>query len=135
MEGSLGEDVLNLENYIINGVDFDLKLYPARSAFSLMSDTPAKEYNLIIETAILKMCTVDVGDTIVSAHNHSLEREGIFHPIQPEQLLSFNGTKELFSDNISREHSTQNCCGFCELRSIQWILWLKSISLLTLLCK
>ena len=78
MEGSLGEDVLNLENYIINGVDFNLKLYPARSAFSLMSDTPAKEYNLIIETAILKMCTVDVGDTIVSAHNHSLEKRRNF---------------------------------------------------------
>ena len=28
MDGSLGEDVLNLENYIINYVDFDLKLYP-----------------------------------------------------------------------------------------------------------
>ena len=77
MEGSLGEDVLNLENYIINGVDFDLKLYPVRSAFSLMSDTPAKEYSLIIEAAILKMCTVDVGNTIVSAHNHSLERGGM----------------------------------------------------------
>ena len=49
MEGLLSEDVLKIDKYVINGVDFDLKLYPSRSAFVLMSDSPQKEYRIITE--------------------------------------------------------------------------------------
>ena len=66
MEGLLSEDVLNIDKYIINGIDFDLKLYPSRSAFVLMSDSPQKEYRIIIEEAILKCYTVDISNAIVS---------------------------------------------------------------------
>ena len=55
MEGLLSEDVLNIDKYVISGVDFDLKLYPSRSAFVLMSDSQQKEYRIIIEEAILKL--------------------------------------------------------------------------------
>ena len=61
LEGMLNEDVLCLEKYIINGVDVDLKLYPLGSSFVLMSDNPQKEYRIVIEEAILKCCTMEVG--------------------------------------------------------------------------
>ena len=77
MEGLLSEDVLNIDKYVINGVDFDLKLYPSRSAFVLMSDSPQKEYRNIIEEDILKCYTVDIGNAIVSTHNKSLEYGGM----------------------------------------------------------
>ena len=40
MEGLLPEDVLNIDKYVINGINFDLKLYQLRSTFVLMSDSP-----------------------------------------------------------------------------------------------
>ena len=73
MEGLLSEDVLNIDKYVINGVDFDLKLYPSRSAFVLMSDSPQKEYRIINEEAILKCYTLYIGNADVSAHHKSLE--------------------------------------------------------------
>ena len=51
----LNEDVLHLEKYIINGVDVDLKLYPLRSSFVLMSDNLQKEYRIVIEEAIFQV--------------------------------------------------------------------------------
>ena len=69
MEGLLSEDVLNIDKYVINGVHFGLKLYPSRSAFVLMSDSPQKEYRIIIEEAILECYTIDISNVIVSAHH------------------------------------------------------------------
>ena len=69
----LNEDVLRLDKYIINGVNVDLKLYPPRSSFALMSDNPQKEYRIVIEEAILKCCTMDVGSGIISAHSKTLQ--------------------------------------------------------------
>ena len=77
MEGSLTEDVFNLDKYLINGVDFDLKLYPANSPFVLMTNSPEKKYKLIIEDAILKCHTVDVGSAIINAHTTSLQKGGM----------------------------------------------------------
>ena len=55
---------------IINGLN--LKLYPLRSSFVLMSDNPQKEYRIVIEKAILN-CTMDVGNGIISAHSKTLQ--------------------------------------------------------------
>ena len=75
MEGTLNEDVMKLKKYLINGVDFDLKLYPARSAFLLMAKNgKRKEYNIVIEDCLFKACTADVGGSIISAHNQSLAK-------------------------------------------------------------
>ena len=77
MEGLLGEDALDVDKYIINGLDIEVKLYPARSSFVLMSNKPKKEYSIIIEQAVLKACSIDVGNTIVGAHDHSLSKGGM----------------------------------------------------------
>ena len=73
----LNEDALHLDKYIINGVDVDLKLYPSRSFFVLMSDNLQKEYRIVIEEAIFKCCTMDVGSGIISAHTKTLQEGGM----------------------------------------------------------
>ena len=77
LEGMLNEDALHLDKYIINAVDVDLKLYPLRSSFVLMSDNPQKEYRIVIEEAIFKCCTMDVGNGIISAHSKTLQEGGM----------------------------------------------------------
>ena len=77
LEGMLNKDALHLAKYIINGVDVDLKLYPLRSSFVLMSDNSQKEYRIVIEEAIFKCCTMDVGNGIISAHSKTLQEGGM----------------------------------------------------------
>ena len=76
LEGMLNEDVLNLEKYVINGVYVDLKLYPSRSSFVLMSDNLQKKYRIVIEETC---CTMDVVSGIISAHSKTLQEGGMGH--------------------------------------------------------
>ena len=108
MEGTLEEDALNLQNYLVNGVDLELKLYPARSSFTLMSDNPQKQYTLKIEETILKICTVDVGNVIVSAHDKAMENGGMAQYFFPQAQLKtysiargqLNISETIFQGNI-----------------------------------
>ena len=77
LEGMLNEDVSCLDKYIINGVNVDLKLYPSRSSFVLMSDNPQKEYRIVIKKAIFKCCTMDVGSAVISSHSKTLQEGGM----------------------------------------------------------
>ena len=86
----LNEDVLCLDKYIINGVDVDLKLYPSRSSFVLMSDNPQKEYRIVIEEAIFKCCTMNVRSGIISAHSKTLQEGGMAqYFFNQSQIYSF----------------------------------------------
>lgn len=77
MEGPINEDSFQLDKYLVNGVDFDLKLYPAASPFVLMSSNPNRMFKLIIEDAVFKCQNVDVGGAIISAHTTSLKEGGL----------------------------------------------------------
>lgn len=77
MEGSLNEDVLDIDKYIINGVDLDIKLYPIRGSIALMSNNVEKRYKIFFTEAIWKCCVVDVGHSIVRAHTEALQSGGL----------------------------------------------------------
>ena len=65
-----------------------------------MSDSPQKEYRIIIEEAILKCYTVDTDNAIVSAHHKSLEHGGMaqyfFDQAQLNNFTIAQGHKEIF---------------------------------------
>ena len=74
MEGYLTEYIFNLDKYLLNGVDFDLKLYLAQPSLMLMSDNAGKDERVIIKKEIFKVMMVDVGSEIVTAHSKSIEK-------------------------------------------------------------
>ena len=98
LEGILNEDVLNLEKDVINGVDVDLKLYPSRSSFVLMSDNPQKECRIGIEEDIFKCCTMDVGSGKCTQQNIARRWNDtvFFQSISNQQLYYCTGSEKLF---------------------------------------
>ena len=105
LDRMLNEDALCLDKYIINGVDVDLKLHPSRSSFALMSDNLQKEYRIVIEEAIFKCCTMDVGSGIISAHSKTLQEgrlaQYFFNQSQINNFTIAQGQKKLFQNCIS----------------------------------
>ena len=101
------KDVLNIDKYVINGVNFDLKLYPSMSTFVIMSDIPQKEYRIITEEVILKCYTVDIGNAIVSAQHKSLEYSGMvqyfFDQAQLNNFTIAQGQRN-FSETVFQGH-------------------------------
>ena len=121
LEGMLNEDALRLDKYIINGVSIGLKLYPSRASFALMSDNPQKEYRIVIEEAIFKCCTMDVGSEIISTHSRTLQEgrmaQYFFNQSQINNFTIAQGQRN-FSETISGENTSQNCHCICKLTEI-----------------
>ena len=117
----LNEDALHLDKYIINGVNVDLKLYPSRSSFVLMSDNSQKEYGIVIEEAIFKCCTMGVGSGIISARSKTLQEGGVaqyfFNQSQINNFTIVQGQRN-FQNCISGGNTPQNCCCLCKLTKI-----------------
>ena len=61
----------------LNNDEIQELLYPSRSSFVLRSDNLQKEYRIVIEEAIFKCCTMDVGNGIISAHSKTLQEGGM----------------------------------------------------------
>ena len=65
-----------------------------------MSDNPQKEYRIVIEEAIFKCFTMDVGSGILSAHSKTLQEGGMaqyfFNQSQINQIYYYIGAKKLF---------------------------------------
>ncbi len=84
--GPLNVDVFNVDRYLINGVPLSIKLYPARGAFSLMSETASKEYKIVIDQAILQVKFMDVSAATISAHTTALEKADALYYYTKSQI-------------------------------------------------
>ena len=77
IEGSLGEDAFDMDNYMINGVEMKLKLTKNEAPIVIMSDKPDKKYKIKVEEAIVKLPVIEVGPAIVTGHDAGLKEGGM----------------------------------------------------------
>ena len=77
LEGSLGIDVFELDNYMINGVEMKLKLTRNDHPITIMSDNKDKKYEIHLADATLKVPTIKVGAAIVTGHDEGLKHGGM----------------------------------------------------------
>ena len=94
MEGSLGEDVFDTPNYLINGVKCKITLTRNNNKVILMSNRPDKNFKLEILKAVLKVPVVDVGPAIVTGHDAGFSEGGFGqYFFRQNQLQRFPVTK------------------------------------------
>ncbi|KAK3107674.1 hypothetical protein FSP39_019640 [Pinctada imbricata] len=72
MEGPLYVDCFNLDKYMINGVDLQLRLFRTRGEFLLVSGESSPSYKLTILDAIFKACKVKVDSAILLNHANAI---------------------------------------------------------------
>jgi len=80
MEGVLGQDFMNVKRYLINGVNLQIKMYPTRPSFNLMSGEDSPEYKIQIEDIYIKVCKVRPNASIITSHAKVLEQSTAKYP-------------------------------------------------------
>lgn len=80
LEGALILDVFQQDRLILNGVSLDLKLWPSRNSFRLMSDSLEPNEKLKIVDATLKMCIQKPNPALTMAHTRELEEATAIYP-------------------------------------------------------
>ena len=77
MEGSLNECSLNLDKYLINGLDVTIRLTRTTDEFMLNTNAPERKYTLKIKDAKMRMRMMDVGPSIITGHDSGLKEGGM----------------------------------------------------------
>lgn len=72
MEGPLYVDICLQDKFILNGVQVNIKLWPHKDTFRLMSTGTG--YKLHITDALLKVCMVKVNPGILVGHGEALKK-------------------------------------------------------------
>ena len=107
LDGVLKIDCFGIENYIINGVNLNVKLHPAKNSFILMSND-IENYVIDITDATLRVCYIQPSNALIVGHSEALERSPAIYPFNKSTLKSFTvpsglqnwSIDSLFSDNI-----------------------------------
>ena len=89
--GPLLADICNQNRLILNGVDINIKLWPTKDAFRLMTFPKDLNCKLAIKDIYLDVCKVDVSPSVLLAQNKILESNiTAKYPYKKTEVKTFN---------------------------------------------
>ena len=86
--GPLMANICNQDRYILNGVDIDIKLWPNRDEFCLITFPTGTLAKLVIEEIKLLVCKVKLSPVTVLAHAAVLQENNALYPYQKTDIRS-----------------------------------------------
>lgn len=96
--GPLLADVCNQDRLILNGVDIDIKLWPNRDDFRLITFPNGTEAHIKIETIKLNVCKVSVAPPTLLAIEKTLEETNAIYPFSRSEIRTFNLAEGSFNE-------------------------------------
>ncbi|XP_067650820.1 uncharacterized protein F54H12.2-like [Haliotis asinina] len=94
MCGPLYEDVMESDKFLINEVDMQIKLYPSKPEFNIMSNVANKKFKIILEDVYLRLCKIRPTASIITGHANILATENAVYPYIKTDLRALNGDYE-----------------------------------------
>ena len=86
LEGPLLLDFFQQERLILNGVPLDLKFWPSKNAFRLMSDSLHPNEKVNIVDATLKLCIQRPNPALTMAHTKLIEKSPAVYPFMTSSI-------------------------------------------------
>ena len=86
LEGPLLLDFFQQERLILNGVPLDLKFWPSKNAFRLMSDSIHPNEKVHIVDATLKLCIQRPNPALTMAHTKLIEKSPAVYPYMTSSM-------------------------------------------------
>ena len=98
--GPLMADICNQDRLILPGVDVDIKLWPTRDEFRLITHPVGLRCKLLIDEIYLNACKVNVSPEVMMGHNAALEIADSIYPFARTDIRTFNIAEGNFGMNI-----------------------------------
>ena len=98
--GPLMADICNQDRLILPGVDIDIKLWPTRDEFRLITHPLGLPCKLYIDEIYLNVCKVNVSPEVMMGHNAALEVSDSIYPFARTDIHTFNIAEGNFGMNI-----------------------------------
>ena len=98
--GPLMADICNQDRLLLPGVDIDIKLWPTRDEFWLITHPLGLPCKLYIDEIYLNVCKVNVSPEVMMGHNAALEVSDSIYPFARTDIRTFNIAEGNFGMNI-----------------------------------
>lgn len=98
--GPLMADLCYQDKLIINRVDIDIKFWPNRDEFRLITFPDGKKAYLAIEDVKLYVCKVTVAPETYVGHDKGLQESNAKYPYLRSDIITYNILKGAYSDTI-----------------------------------
>ena len=98
--GPLMADICNQDRLILPGVDIDIKLWPTRDEFQLITHPLGLRCKLLIDEIYLNVCKVNVSPEVMMGHYAALEIADSIYPFARTDIRTFNIAEGNFGMNI-----------------------------------
>ena len=98
--GPLMADICNQDRLILPGVNVDIKLWPTRDEFRLITHPVGLRCKLLIDEIYLNVCKVNVSPEVMMGHNAALEIADSIYPFARTDIRTFNIAEGNFGMNI-----------------------------------
>ena len=98
--GPLLADICNQDRLILPGVDIDIKLWPSRDEFRLITHPVGLRCKLLIDEIFLNVCKVNVSPEVMTGHDAALEISDCIYPFARTDIRTFNIAEGNFGMNI-----------------------------------
>ncbi|KAK3107250.1 hypothetical protein FSP39_010272 [Pinctada imbricata] len=103
MEGPLYVDCFDLDKYLINGVDLQLRMFRTRSEFVLVSDETSPSYKLTILEAVFKACKIRVDSAVLLNHANAITKSPVtynYKKTDVKMTTISDKTSEFYWDDV-----------------------------------
>jgi hypothetical protein len=118
MIGHLAEDLFQIDRYMLNGVDLQLKLYRNSPKFCIISAETTPDYKIVITEAIFKAAKVKVNSGVILGHAKALEQATAKYPFVRTELktasISTGQTSFVWNNVFGNTQPTKLVIGFVD---------------------
>ena len=87
--GPLHADICQQNRLLLNGVEVQIKLWPAKKQFCLMSEDENDDFRIEIVDAVLRVCKVTVSPSVMLAHSKTLETTSAKYPYERTEIKTY----------------------------------------------
>ena len=100
LEGPLMADIFQQSKALLNGVELQIQLTPARPEFTLCSAEDTADYKIILKEASLKICKLTVIPQILITHGEILREHPAVYPYTRTEMKAYHVSEGSFSFNF-----------------------------------
>ena len=93
-------DICNQDRLLLPGVDIDIKLWPTRDEFRLITHPQGLKCKLIIDEIYLNVCKVSVSPEVMMGHNAGLKVVDSVYLFARTDIHTFNIPEGNFGINL-----------------------------------
>ena len=88
--GNLRSDFCQQDKLLLNGVEVQIKLWPCKHSFTLLTSEDDPDYKISIVDAVFKVCKVTLKPEVNIVHNELLTKSPIEYAFERTQIKVFN---------------------------------------------